>query len=547
MDSPHQAPLEQARPGEEGVLEAVPEAIVLVDERGRIALVNREAERLFGYGRVELLGKPVDLLFPEPSGGMASVGVGADVPRAHPHVTIGGLERLALRKDGTAFDVELTLGSVTTGPDTLTVSSIRDVTEQRKTEARLRAMLDAVPDALVIVDRTGRMVLVNSRLEQLFGYSRAELIGRPLDVLLPPRFHGVHRSHQERYFENRRPRPMGSGLDLRGQRKDGSEFHVEISLSPVETADVTLVSAAIRDVSERVRREERRRASSDRELEREAAAHSMAQEVNARLVLSTLREQELADAQRQASEIKSRFLASMSHEFRSPLSAISGFSDLIEDGIAGPVTVKQREYLRKIRAATGHLVRLIDDVLDLAKVEAGQMRVDRSPGSVKDAVDQALALMEVQAAAAGIALQVAAAPAADCWYLGDKDRVRQILLNLVSNAVKFTGAGGRVTLTFGETREPHPEAVLSGDGPWAFVAVEDTGIGIAPEDASAVFQPFNRVRKDPLPKRRPGTGLGLAISRELARRMQGDVTLRSVEGEGSCFTLWLPAGTAIAS
>jgi signal transduction histidine kinase len=233
----------------------------------------------------------------------------------------------------------------------------------------------------------------------------------------------------------------------------------------------------------------------------------------------------------------------MSHEFRTPLHAIMGYTSLIEEGLAGAVTPRQVEFLAKIQAGTRHLVGLIEDVLDLAKVEAGQMRVERRAASVTEAIEEACALMEPQAAAAGVTLGSSPSRTADPRYLGDPERVRQILVNLVSNAVKFTDRGGRVTVTVGQASEADPGANLPGAGPWVLVAVEDTGIGIDAADATRVFEPFEQARKE---RGRPGagvgTGLGLAISRELARRMEGDLTLASVEGQGSSFTLWLPAG-----
>jgi signal transduction histidine kinase len=235
----------------------------------------------------------------------------------------------------------------------------------------------------------------------------------------------------------------------------------------------------------------------------------------------------------------------MSHELRTPLNAITGYTGLMEEGIGGHVTAQQEGYLKRIQAAAGHLVGLIDNVLDLAKVEAGQMRIEGKPGSARDAIEGALALVEPQAVDAGVTLEFVRA-AADCRYVGDPDRVRQILLNLLSNAVKFTDGGGRVTVTFGETVEPHPDASLHGDGPWTFVAVEDTGIGISTEDAGAVFRPFVRAQEDSA-RKRPGTGLGLAISRELARCMEGDLTLQSTVGLGSRFTVWLPSYTPAPS
>lgn len=258
----------------------------------------------------------------------------------------------------------------------------------------------------------------------------------------------------------------------------------------------------------------------------------------------SIRERILTEAAREASEAKSRFIAMMSHEFRTPLNAIVGYTGLIEAGIGGPVTARQQEYLGKIQAGSRHLVALIDDTLDLAKVEAGQMRLDLKSGLVMDVIAEAIALVAPQAAAVEIALENRASAAAACRYVGDQARVRQILLNLLSNAVKFTDQGGSVTMTTWEEAAPDREASLADDGPWAFIAVADTGIGIAPEEAAAVFQPFGRSQNESA-RKRSGTGLGLVISHELARRMGGDLTLESVVGEGSRFTLRLPAAPAL--
>jgi signal transduction histidine kinase len=286
-------------------------------------------------------------------------------------------------------------------------------------------------------------------------------------------------------------------------------------------------------------------------LHRDArSAGALAAQMNQRLVIASIREQELAEraeeladearklaeVAREANLAKSQFLSSMSHEIRTPLNAIIGFTSLFDLEIAGPLTTQQSHYLARIRASTEHLLKLIEDVLDLARVEAGRMNVEDKPARAAGAMSAAVGLVEPQAGAAGIIIDYR-----DGYpdsYMGDEDRVRQILINLLANAVKFTERGGRVTVTCGTTREPDPEANLVEEGPWVFIRVADTGIGIAPEMRESVFEAFMQTEQG-LTRRRDGTGLGLTISRELARRMGGELTLRSVEGEGSCFTLWL--------
>ncbi len=268
------------------------------------------------------------------------------------------------------------------------------------------------------------------------------------------------------------------------------------------------------------------------------AVRKDATQLNEQLVVSSIRQQELAEEARDANQAKSRFLATMSHEIRTPINAIVGYAYLLEAEIAGPVNPGQRDYLARMKASSEHLITLIDDVLDLAKVESGRVVIDRATIVATDTISAAIALVEPQAGSAGITLTTEC-PDATISFLGDADRVRQILVILLSNAVKFTERGGSVTVSCGMTRAPDADVKLVGNGPWTFLRVEDTGIGISATEAETIFQPF--VQVDPgTTRKQGGTGLGLSIGRDLARRMGGDLTLRSALGEGSCFTLWLP-------
>jgi signal transduction histidine kinase len=271
-------------------------------------------------------------------------------------------------------------------------------------------------------------------------------------------------------------------------------------------------------------------------------ARKDAAQLNEQLVLSSIRQQELADEAQDANKAKSRFLATMSHEIRTPINAIVGYTDLLEMDVAGPTTARQKDFLARMKASSDHLIRLIDDILDLARVESGRMTVDMEALSAPETVSAALSLLEPQARAAGVGLTSACA-AESAFYLGDEERVRQILVILLSNALKFTDRGGSITVRCGTSLTPDAEAKLAGDGPWTSIRVADTGIGISAAEAQTIFQPF--VQADPGNTRKQGgAGLGLAIGLELARRMGGDLTLRSATGEGSCFTLWLPSGAS---
>ncbi len=239
-----------------------------------------------------------------------------------------------------------------------------------------------------------------------------------------------------------------------------------------------------------------------------------------------------------ANRAKSGFLATMSHEIRTPINAIVGYTDLLELGIAGPLTDGQRQQLARIRASGRHLIGLVDQVLDFARIESDVLRVDRRTASPADAVETALTVVRPQAESRGIQVHAGGGGDACPAYLGDPQRVDQILVNLLSNAVKFTQPGGRVSIRC----EARGGALPGGSAPgrWSALTVEDTGIGIRPEELERIFEPFIQVESG-YTRRHGGTGLGLAISLRLARSMGGDLTVDSRPGEGSRFTLWLPA------
>jgi len=240
-----------------------------------------------------------------------------------------------------------------------------------------------------------------------------------------------------------------------------------------------------------------------------------------------------------ASTAKSDFLAKMSHEIRTPINAMMGYAELLEMGIAGPVTTAQKAQLDRIRASGNHLTELVGEILDLAKIEAGRMSVEQRVASVGDVADAALALIRPQAATKGVAVGSATNGNGKPTFIGDPQRVQQILTNLLSNAVKFTAGGGQVSVQCGlRPRQENPSG--RGEHDWACVTVKDTGVGIARDDFDRIFQPFVQV-DDGYTRNHGGTGLGLTISRSLAQMMGGDITVESDVGVGSRFTLWLPS------
>jgi PAS domain S-box-containing protein len=365
----------------------------------------------------------------------------------------------------------------------------------RESEDRFRRVVEASPSALVMIDQTGRIALVNGQADAVFGYARDELIGQPVEILVPDRVRASHPAHRAGFFAAPSSRAMGSGRDLYACRKDGSEFPVEIGLSPIVTADGPMVLSAIVDISQRKQREvELAKAKTDAEA---------------------------------ASRAKSDFLSQMNHELRTPLNAVIGFAQLLQLDRDRTLSARQKEYCQDILRGGHDLLELINELLDLSRIEAGQVKLSVERVAVADVLAQIHDAMSLLAIEAGVRLEVnQAAGVPD--IRADALRLRQILLNLVSNAIKYNRKGGSVLVT-----------VLAAVADRVRIIVVDTGVGIAPERQDELFTPFNRLGAEYTAIE--GTGLGLALSKMLVEAMDGTIGFTSRPGEGSTFWIELPA------
>jgi two-component system sensor histidine kinase/response regulator len=482
----------------EQLLESAPDAIVGIGQDGRIVVVNAQTEKLFGYARQELVGEPVEKLVPERfrgGHGDRRSGYFTD-PRTRPMGA--GLELYGLRRDGTEFPAEISLSSIQTEDGLLATAAVRDVSDRKKAEAKFEQLLESAPDAIVGIGRDGRIVLVNAQTEKLFGYAREELVGEPVEKLVPERFQGGHADRRNGYFSNPRTRPMGAGLDLYGLRRDGTEFPAEISLSSIETEDGLLATAAIRDIADRKQAQDQLAAAHERALE--------------------------------ASRLKSSFVANMSHEIRTPLNGVIGLAGLL---VGTDLDSEQREYVDGIRASGDALRSVIEDILDFSKIEAGKLEFDNQVFDIRELVEGACTMLATSAGDKRLELMSWFDPDVPDQMHGDATRLRQVLLNLLGNAVKFTHEGEVLV---------HVAMALSGEHPALRVEVRDTGIGIEPTALDRIFDAFAQADNS-LTRQYGGTGLGLAISRRLVEMMGGSIGVESTPEHGSTFWFTVPLGT----
>jgi len=478
-------------------------SIIATDMSGLVTVFNTGAERMLGYRADEMIGKQTPAVIHLESEvkehgerlsqqfGRTIEGFGVFVEYARQGQS-EEREWTYRRKDGSRLTVNLVVTALTDSSGTMNgfLGIAKDITANKRVEERFRLTVEASLTSLIMVDPRGRIVMVNSQTERTFGYSRAELVGSPIEMLVPPRIRERHPALVASFFANPRTRFMALGVSLQGVRKDGSTFHAEIGLNPIETNDGLMVLCAVCDVTERLAVE--------------------------------LALREAKEAAESANRAKSNFLANVSHEIRTPMNAVIGMTELVLDS---ELTFVQRDYLTSVAESADGLLTIINEILDFSKIEAGQVVLEHIPFSLREMLGDALKTLATRAGAKGLELACRVPSDLPDGLKGDPTRLRQIVINLVGNAIKFTPQGEIVVAVEGQDE---------GDAMLMHFMVRDTGIGIPAEKLAGIFEPFTQADMTTT-RRFGGTGLGLSICGNLMKLMDGRIWVESQLDVGSTF------------
>jgi PAS domain S-box-containing protein len=372
--------------------------------------------------------------------------------------------------------------------------------DNRLAAATLEALVDTAVDGILTIDENGTVLSANRAVLTLFGYQPQELIGSDVTRLMPEPYHSEHPEYLRRYLSTNVPHVIGLGSrEVRGRRKDGNEFPLELAVSEVQVPEGRIFAGILRDISERKDAEEALREAKD---EAETAVRA-----------------------------KSDFLTNMNHELTTPLNFIVGFSEVLLDETVGPLNEKQRNYLTRILTGGRRLSTLLNDILDLSRVDSGRTSVVPSQFLLPDLLRECLVLHKEKAFKHAIDLDANLSRAEEVHMNTDPMILKQIIFHLLSNALKFTPDGGRVTLQVGASEE------CAG---CVSISVADTGIGIDAADMPKLFKEFSQL-ESPYTKKYQGTGLGLALVKRLTDLLGGTVQAESRQGEGSRFSITIPA------
>jgi PAS domain S-box-containing protein len=474
-----------------GLLEAAPDAMVVVNQCREIVLLNLQAEKQFGYYRDELVGQKVTNIIPK---GFAERLIADDLRTAADALAqqIGtGLELIGRRKDGSEFPIEIMLSSLESAEGILVTAAIRDISVRKaaeehlaQMEGRYRGLLEAAPDAMVVVDQGGEIVLLNVQAEKQFGYRRDELVGQKMKSLIPEGFAERLTADALRSAEDALAQQIGTGIELNGRRKDGSEFPIEIMLSPLESAEGVLVTAAIRDITKR----------------KKAEANLL---------------QKVEELNRSNEELE-QFAYIASHDLQEPLRMVASYTQLLSKRYKGKLDSDADEFIAFAVDGASRMQRLIQDLLAYSRV--GTKGNDLRDTSSEEALEQALINLRGAIEASGAQVTHDPLPT----VLADEMQLVQLFQNLVGNAIKYQNPG---------VPRIHISAARNGGKQWTF-SIKDNGLGIDPQYFEKIFGMFQRLHKR---EEFAGTGVGLAICKKIVERHGGSISVESQPGQGSTF------------
>jgi PAS domain S-box-containing protein len=454
------------------IVNAMPVGVAVADASGWLVFVNAELERMTGYDAGALPGQPVDTLLPAlRDDGAAALPDGTAWAEKVRRLSAGGA-LLARRRDGSAFPVEVALRPLTTGARPMTLATVTDISARRRQDSNFRAIIDAAPYGMVLIDARGRIDMVNQRLCDKFGYASEEMLGRPIEMLLPERYRGGHTALRDSYFRTPTPRSMGGGRDLTGLRKDGTEVPIEIGLSSITTEDGPRVLAAIVNITERRRTELALR------------------EANAQL---------------------EEFTYVSSHDLRSPIRGISHLVDWIREDLAAGKMDAMLKNLDRMDLRIKRVETLIEDLLTYAR--AGKRSGRLEPIDLNGVVQE---LIELEAVPDGMRIRLdIQAPR----FVGARTPLATVLRNLLSNAIRHHDKStGTIAIAAREV------------GNYCVISVTDDGPGIPPTARERVFRLFQTLTS----AERQSSGLGLAITKRLVESHGGSIELDSAEGQTGC-------------
>jgi PAS domain S-box-containing protein len=478
------------------LLEAAPDAMVVVNQAGEIVLLNVQAEKQFGYSRHELVGQQVKNIIPE---GFAERII-ADGTRSAAEALaqqIGmGIELIGRRKDGGEFPIELMLSPLQSAEGVLVTAAIRDISVRKSAETHLaqmegryRGLLEAAPDAMVVVNVAGEIVLLNVRAEKEFGYSRDELIGQQVKNIIPEGFAERIIADGTRSAAEALAQQIGTGIELIARRKDGSQFPIEIMLSPLESTEGILVTAAIRDISLRKQSEEH--------------------------LVKTV-----SELKRSNDELQ-QFAYVSSHDLQEPLRMVASYTQLLAKRYQGRLDSDADEFIAFAVDGCNRMQGLIRDLLTYSRAGTDGKALCEVSG--EEALEGALTNLRVTIEQSGAFVSHDPLPAIKT----DEIQLTQVFQNLIGNAIKYRSV---------EVPRVHISANTNGDNEWIF-SVHDNGLGIAPEYFERVFVLFQRLHGR---NEFEGTGIGLAICKKIVERLGGRIWVESQPGNGSTFYFALP-------